>query len=98
MMRADPATLRAASAGARRLAAELPVLADDVVAGAQAASADCPGFATGAALVGVADAWRARLASVGRAFGQTAAVLTATADSDESADSWAAAVFDSAAH
>ncbi|MEU8132053.1 hypothetical protein [Streptodolium elevatio] len=96
MMRADPAALRAASAGAQHLAAELPVLADDVVSSAQAVSAGCPGFATGAALVAVADAWRARLAAVGGAFANTAAVLTATADSDESADRAAAEVFDGA--
>lgn len=97
MMRADPAVLRAAAADAQRLADELPLLADEVVAGARAAAAGCPGFATGAALAAVADAWRARLASVGGEFGRTAAVLNETADNDEGADRTTAAVFDAAA-
>lgn len=97
MMRADPAALRAASAGARSLADELPTFADDVANTARAAAAGCPGFATGAALVAVADAWRARLVAVGGELGKTAAVLGATADGDEAADRSAADAFDGAA-
>lgn len=96
-MRADPAVLRAASAGARELAADLPRLADQVAESARAAAAGCPGFATAAALVEVAEAWRGRLAAAGGAFARTADNLAATAARDEQTDHAAAAAFRAAA-
>jgi hypothetical protein len=86
MMRAEPAALRAASASARRLAEELPRLTDQVTATAHAAAADCPGFATAAALTEVARSWQARLAAVSASFARAADGLGATADRDTAAD------------
>jgi hypothetical protein len=96
-MRVDPAALRAASDHARRLSDELPRLAETVTASAHDAAAGCPGFTTAAALVEVADAWRARLAAVGGAFGHTAVRLATTAHRDAGADRAQAAVYHAAA-
>ncbi|MCF2526457.1 hypothetical protein [Yinghuangia soli] len=95
-MRADPAVLRAASAGAREIAADLPRLTDRVAESARAAAAGCPGFATAAALVDVATAWQARLVAAGGSFARTADNLAATAQRDEQTDRTAAAAFDAA--
>ncbi|MDI2131908.1 hypothetical protein [Yinghuangia seranimata] len=85
-MRVDPAALHSASAGARKLAAELPRLADEVAASADAAATGCPGFAFSDALVEVAASWRGRLAEVGVAYGRTADGLGATARRDVETD------------